>query len=127
MIAGHPAVNSVRGNPFPNSLFFFRTQTLVWQDYVPREVQDLYEIRDFHHAATILAHEFRGEFQDVCSALKGFRITTADILAKGGNESAIPKKFSAILRPLEWKEEKLQANLVVGDKTISSDTHRITT
>jgi CRISPR-associated protein Csd2 len=95
---------------------------LVWQDHVPRELQNLDEIRDYHHAATILAHEFRGEFQDVCSALKGFRMTTADILAKGGNESAIPKKFSAILRPLEWKEEKLQANLVVGDKTISGDT-----
>jgi CRISPR-associated protein Csd2 len=26
---------------------------------------------------------------------------------------------------MEWKEEKLQANLMVGDKTISSDTHRI--
>jgi len=98
---------------------------LVWQDYVPRDVQKLYEIREYHHAATILANEFRGEFQDVCKALKEFHITTADILAKGGNESAIPKKFSAILRPLEWKEEKLQANLMVDNKTVSSDTHRI--
>jgi len=98
---------------------------LVRQDYVPRELQNLYEIRDYHHAATILANEFRSEFQDVCRALKGFRITMVDILAKGGNESAIPKKFSAILRPLEWKEEKLQASLMVDAKTISSDTHRI--
>lgn len=98
---------------------------MVWQDYVPRDVQKLYEIREYHHAATILANEFRGEFQDVCKALKEFHITTADILAKGGNESAIPKKFSAILRPLEWKEEKLQANLMVDNKTVSSDTHRI--
>jgi len=98
---------------------------LVWKDYLPPDIQQLYEIRDYHHAATILAHEFQTEFQDVCKALSGFRITTADILAKGGNESAIPKKFSAILRPLEWKEQKLQANLMVDERTVSSDTHRI--
>jgi CRISPR-associated protein Csd2 len=98
---------------------------LAWQDYLPSAIQKLYEIRDYHHAATILANEFPGEFNDVCKALIGFSITTADILAKGGNESAIPKKFSAILRPLEWKEEKLQANLMVDEKTIRSDTHRI--
>ncbi len=125
LIARHLAVNSIRGNLFPNSLGFCGARTLVWQDYVPREVQDLYEIRDYHHASTILANEFRSEFQDVCKALKEFRITTADILAKGGNESAIPKKFSAILRPLGWKEEKLQARLMVDDKTVNSDTHRI--
>jgi CRISPR-associated protein Csd2 len=125
LIAGRPAVDSVRGIYSRICPPFLRSTTLVWQDSLPREVQSLYEIRDYHHAATILAHEFRGEFQDVCSASKEFRITTADIVAKGGNESAIPKKFSAILRPLGWKEEKLQANLMVDNKTISSDTHRI--
>jgi hypothetical protein len=98
---------------------------LVWQDYIPSGVQKQYEIRDYHHAATILAHEFPGEFKDVCRALTEFRITTADILAKGGNESAISKRFSAILRPLGWKEEKLQASLMVDSKTVTSDTHRI--
>jgi hypothetical protein len=73
---------------------------LVWQDYVARNIQELYEIRDYHHAATILANEFRSEFKDVCRVLSEFRITTADILAKGGNESAIPKNFSAILRAM---------------------------
>ena len=98
---------------------------MVWQDYLSEGIQRLYEIRDYHHAATILAHEFKDEFKDVCSALTDFRITTKDILDPGGNESAIPKKFSAILRPLDWKEEKLQAKLMVDDKAISSDTHRI--
>lgn len=98
---------------------------MAWQDYIPKNLQLLYEIRDYHHAATILANDFRTEFGQVCEALTKFRIATDDILTRGGNESAIPKKFSAILRPMEWKEEKLQANLMVGDKTISSDTHRI--
>jgi len=98
---------------------------LVWQDYIPENIQQRYEVRDYHHAATILANDFRGECKEVCGALLGFQITTSDITAKGGNESAIPKKFSAILRPLGWKEEKLQANLVIDDKTVSSDTHRI--
>lgn len=70
---------------------------LVWQDYLPQTLQQIYEIRDYHHAATILANDFREEFADVCKALGEFRITTSDILAPGGNESAIPKKFSELL------------------------------
>lgn len=97
----------------------------MWQSYIAKDLQRRYEVRDYHHAATILANEFQDEFEEVSTALSNFWITTDDILAKGGNESAIPKKFSAILRPLNWKEEKLQANLMVDNKTISSDTHRI--
>jgi Restriction endonuclease BglII len=98
---------------------------VAWQNYLPKTIQAGYEIRDFHHAATILAHEFPEAFRDVCQALSEFRMVKADILAKGGNESAIPKKFSAILRPLGWKEEKLQASLMINGETVSSDTHRI--
>jgi hypothetical protein len=97
---------------------------LIWSDYVPPDIRDLYEVRDYHHAAAILKNEFPKEFASLCDALRKFRITKSEILAPGGNESDIPKKISKLLRPA-WKEEKLEASLVVGGKARKTDTHKI--
>ena len=58
---------------------------MVWQDYIPQDLQTLYEIRDYHHATAVLAHEFPSEFEQICDALRAFRITTKDIIDPGGN------------------------------------------
>ena len=81
--------------------------------YIPKDIQKLYEIHDFKHAAAILAKEFPKEFKEICKALRQFKFTQQDILARGGNESEIPKKFSTILRPLGWKEKNLGAELKI--------------
>ena len=96
-----------------------------WMRYIPADLQKLYEIHDFHHAAAILFSEFPDEFKEICTALRKFRFTISDVIISGGNESQIPKKFSAFLRP-SWKEQKLNAKLVVDDgEVISQDTHKI--
>lgn len=97
---------------------------LIWSDYVPADIRDLYEVRDYHHAAAILVNEFPKEAAELFAALRKFRITTKEILAPGGNESGIPKKIAALLRP-GWAEEKLEASLVVGGKPRKTDTHKI--
>lgn len=96
---------------------------MTWQDYIPQDVRELYEVHDFHHAAAVLANEFPSEFAEVILALRQFRITTTDITTSGGNESNIPKIVSGILRPLGWKEERLQAELIVDGKPVRTDTH----
>lgn len=96
---------------------------MIWQDYIPADIREKYEMHDYHHAAAILAKEFPTEFDDLCLALREFRLTKADILKAGGNESVIPKKVAAILRPLGWKAEKLVAKLVIDDIAVSQDTH----
>ena len=98
---------------------------MIWQDYIPPDIKDLYEIHDFHHAAAILANEFPKEFEEICLALRTFRFTTEDVKIPGGNESPIPKKFTLILRPLGWKPGTLTAKMIVGEKEIRRDTHKI--
>lgn len=96
-----------------------------WQEIIPKEIQSLYEIHDFKHAATILRYEFQDEFNDIMNTLLAFRIKTSDITARGGSESNIPKTFSSILRP-RWKEEKLRLKMVVDDvEEMNHDTHWI--
>ncbi len=89
-----------------------------WERYIPEDISELYEVHDFKHAATILSNDFPEQFNDICTALREFRFREDDILAAGGNESNIPKLFSNILRPKDWTEENLTAELVVyeGEK-----------
>ncbi|MBU0711431.1 hypothetical protein KJ762_02790 [bacterium] len=86
---------------------------MTWQDYIPNDLSNLYEIHDFKHAAAILSKEFPKEFDEICNALRIFRFTTDDIIASGGNESHIPKLVSNILRPVGWQERNLGAELNV--------------
>jgi len=97
---------------------------LIWSDFIPEDIRALYEVYDYHHAAAILKSEFPSECSALFAALRKFRITTEDIKKAGGNESDIPKKISSLLRP-NWKEEKLEATLVVGGKPRKSDTHKV--
>ncbi len=96
-----------------------------WKDYIPEDIADLYEVHDYKHAAAILSNEFPNEFNEIIGALRVFRLKVQDIIDKGGNESAIPKLVSDILRPLEWKEQQLKAEMVVDGKTVSADTHLV--
>lgn len=93
---------SVSGQEWPENA------ALIWSAHVPADIRDLFEVHDYYHACAILSSEFPGEFREVCDALRAFRISTTEIKAPGGNESDIPKKVSAILRP-SWKAAKLQA------------------
>ena len=45
----------------------------------------------------------------------------ADILAKGGNESQIPKRLAALLRPKHWFETRISGDLVVTIETHTAD------
>ncbi len=98
---------------------------MVWSLHIPLDIQNLYEIHDYHHAAAILAVEFPAEFNELLGVLGAFRIKTSDLTASGGNESNIPKLVSSILRPLGWEESNLRASMIVDGQTVHSDTHKV--
>lgn len=98
---------------------------MIWADYIPAEIQELYEVHEVHHASAILANEFPSEFSELCSSLLQFRLHEEHVKESGGNESKIPKIFSKILRPLGWKEGSLSAKLIVDDEEMKHDTHKI--
>ncbi len=98
---------------------------MIWQDYIPVEITNLYEIHDYNHATAILANEFPTEAREIFDSLLQFRFTEDEVKQPGGNESQIPKKFSEILRPLGWIEDTLTAKMVIDGKEISHDTHKV--
>jgi|SRR5208283_232448 len=98
---------------------------MVWEDFIPAEISELYEVNDYKHAAAILANEFPREFKEICDALLKFKLTMADVKEAGGNESKIPKKFSKILRELGWEEKSLTAKVIVDDSEVSHNSHKV--
>ena len=89
------------------------------------EVRALYECYDYQNCAAVLTIEFPDLFSEICGVLLSFRFTDEQVLAPGGNESQIPKVFSEVLRPLGWRERKFTTKLLVNDKPVSSDTHKV--
>lgn len=98
---------------------------MTWNEHVPADLADLYEIHDYRHAAAILACEFPTIFAELCAALREFRFAQNDIVVGGGNESRIPKRLSSILRPLGWVESKLRARILVDETEVRADTHKV--
>lgn len=80
---------------------------------VPQDVREKFEIYSYRNAAVILSEARQAEFEEICTALRDFSITTDMIRKAGGNESDMPKEFSKTLRPLGWHETIIQADLRV--------------
>ncbi|HCI63956.1 MAG TPA: restriction endonuclease [Clostridiales bacterium] len=84
-----------------------------WEELIPIEIREKYEIYNFNSAAEILSQTHSMEFEEIVNALSCFNIELDDITARGGNESRIPKKLSEQLRPNGWKELEISGDLVV--------------
>lgn len=80
---------------------------------IPKDIRELYEIYSYRNAAVILSETRTQEFNELLNALRDFKITTTMIRKAGGNESEIPKLFSATLRPLGWHETIIRGDLLV--------------
>ncbi len=108
----------------------------TWRRLIPKDIEDRYEVHDFRHAAIILSQEYPAEFKEICTALREFQFTDREVRMPGGNESVIPKRFSAILRDARrwgtpWVERQLTSKQVYTDpktgeeKERASDTHKV--
>jgi len=81
--------------------------------HIHSDVFNLYDVYSYRHAAAILKTSFPNELAEIEKALRDFSITINDIAKPGGNESDIPKKISASLRPHQWHETRIQGDLVI--------------
>lgn len=84
-----------------------------WEELIPESIANKYEFFNFNSALEILTQSHPDAFVEIVRTLEQFDVRVADITAKGGNESPIPKKLSAILRPLGWIETEISGDLFV--------------
>lgn len=96
---------------------------MPYQDYIPTDILEKYEVHDYRHAAAILCHEFSTEFNEIMDALRNFTFSLDDIQSSGGNESNLPKRVSDVLRPMGWLEKKIRTEQVVDGEEVFTDSH----
>ena len=85
----------------------------TWEHLIPESIAEKYDFYNVNSALEILTQSCPEEFADILDTLERFEICVDDILEKGGNESQIPKKLSALLRPRQWKEIEISGDLIV--------------
>lgn len=83
------------------------------QKYIRTDLMEKFEFHSYGHALEILSEAFPAEWNEIQDCLTNLKISTGDLLAAGGNETAIPKKFDSILYPLGWKEIRITGDLLV--------------
>ena len=81
--------------------------------YIREELLNKYEFYNFGHALEILSTAFPQEWNEIQDCLDALSISTSELIAAGGNETAIPKKFDQVLYPLGWREIKITGDLLV--------------
>ena len=81
--------------------------------YIRSSLNEKFEFQSYGHALEILSEAFPEEWNDIQDCLASLQITTDDLLASGGNETAIPKKFDDVLYPRGWREIRITGDLLV--------------
>jgi len=84
-----------------------------WMKLLPESILEKYEVHNINHAAEILTQAYPNDFAEIVAALETFWINEEDLVAGGGSESAIPKKFGTFLHPKGWDEVKITGDLLV--------------
>lgn len=81
--------------------------------FIPADIRERYEVHSYRHAAAILGTSAPEELNDILDALREFKLRRNWLTTGGGNESAIPKAVSQLLRPKQWFETRIRGDLLV--------------
>lgn len=81
--------------------------------YIRKNLLNKYEFQNYGHALEILTEAFPNEWNELQDCLELLSISAEELIAAGGNETAIPKKFDDVLYPLGWKEIRITGDLLV--------------
>ena len=84
-----------------------------FKTYIRPNLFEKFEFQNYGHALEILSEAFPSEWENIQDALENLVITKSDLVASGGNETAIPKKFDDVLYPLGWREIRITGDLLV--------------
>jgi len=80
---------------------------------IPDDIRQKYEFFSYKNAVVVLSETRAAEWGELLDALRAFTLTTRVIRSAGGNESEVPKRVNALLRPKGWHETIVRGDLHV--------------
>lgn len=92
---------------------------------VPNDLRRLYQVNEWRNAAGILHAACRSEWNDIIEVLRKFRLLKSELLAGGGNRSAVTKRLDGAFYARNWRERTFKTAFLVDDRRIESPTHAV--
>jgi hypothetical protein len=84
-----------------------------------------YEYYDYHHALSILKHDFPEEWADISEVLSSFILCRSFIETGGGGKSKVSDSIDKQLYGRGWSERKFETAIVVDKSKRDSPTHKV--
>lgn len=92
---------------------------------IPPFIVEHYEIHQWRHAVAILGTDYPDEWNDILSALEGFRLHRSEIITPGGSKSKIASRIDGALVQKGWRERGFKTKIVIDDQSLDSPTHKV--
>lgn len=92
---------------------------------IPDEILEKYEVREWKHAAAILATDFPDEFEDIMAVLKSFRVHKRQVVVGGGGKTDLAQELDREFTSRGWQEKRWDTKIVVDQNEKQSPTHAV--
>lgn len=81
--------------------------------FIPDDIADLYEVREWRNALVVLAGAHSKEWEDLLAVLRAFRLRHTWVVAAGGGRSQIPIFIDGELAKRGWKKQRFETRVSV--------------
>jgi hypothetical protein len=92
---------------------------------VPRDIQDMYEVREWRNAVGVLTTACEGEWHDILAMLRQFKVFSSQILGGGGNKSKVARGLDRFLYDRGWREKEFDTKVLIDGVAYESPTHKV--
>jgi hypothetical protein len=85
--------------------------TTSYEQAIPQEVHERYELRETRNASAVLAATNPDEFAEVIEVITDFKLLTSDLVDPGGNEGKVARWLNEAFRSRGWREGRYDTRI----------------
>lgn len=92
---------------------------------VPKDLQELYHVKEWRNAAGVLSTACPKEWNDILEVLRAFKLYRSEIEAAGKNRSPISRQIDGAFYTRGWIEKNFTTSIKIDDQEFESPTHSV--
>lgn len=92
---------------------------------MPDDILDMYEVKEWNHAAAILTQDFPTEAGDIFHVLRSCRLRRSHIVVGGGGKTKFAQEMDAAFKERGWVPKRFDTRIVVDAVDRKSPTHEV--
>jgi Restriction endonuclease BglII len=92
---------------------------------VPKDLQELYHVKEWRNAAGVLATACGDEWTDIVAVLRKFRLFRSEVEIAGKNKSPVARRIDTAFYNRHWVEKEFATAIKVDDVELKSPTHSV--